>query len=192
MKITSARSSISSGSTVARGPPTTFSAFMVLTRSRISRIRWPCTFMPVRQIISARSRRSKSISSTFSSMTVTSCSFGTRAAKSARQETGRFARLPSSPMHFSMPQKDTPKRGLTITISAIEGAPACCASTCSPAANADAAGQLHAISTICVVGGGSSTGAGGSQCQATKKAAGLALRRIVYAANRMALKRTST
>ena len=50
--------------------------------------------MPVTPTMSARAQRSKSIASTFSSIRVTVCSAGVKAASNGRQATGMAARLP--------------------------------------------------------------------------------------------------
>ena len=78
-----------------------------------------CTLMPVTPTMSARSQRSQSIGSTFSSISVTVCSAGVSAARSGRHATGRLARLPRNGKAYSIPQYDTSNRGLMSTMSAI-------------------------------------------------------------------------
>ena len=67
--------------------------------------------MPVSPDDVGRRKRSKSIGSTFSSISVTRGSAGVRAASSGRQATGMLARLPRSGRACSRPQYETSNRG---------------------------------------------------------------------------------
>ena len=78
-----------------------------------------CTIIPVTPTMSARAQRSKSIGSTFSSISVTVCGSGVSAASSGRHPTGMLARLPKIGIACSRPQYETSKRGLMITMSAM-------------------------------------------------------------------------
>src|SRR5262249_57470857 len=87
--------------------------------AKISRMRKRCTIMPVSPTTSALARRSKSRGSVFSSSKVTLCSGGVKAARSGRQADGMLAFLPKKGRAYCKPQKETSKRGLISTISAM-------------------------------------------------------------------------
>src|SRR5438552_4312732 len=69
--------------------------------------------------ISALAQRSKSISSTFSSMSEMRCGSGVSAAMSGKAATGMLARLPSNGSECASPQKEISNFGLMRTMSAM-------------------------------------------------------------------------
>ena len=69
--------------------------------------------------MSARATRSKSMASTFSSISVTWCGAGVKAASSGKLPTGMLALFPMIGRTCSRPQKEISKRGLIKTMSAM-------------------------------------------------------------------------
>src|SRR5262245_38989919 len=88
-------------------------------------MRCRCTTMPVSATMSARAQRSKSIASTFSSMSVMRWGAGVSAASNGKAATGMLALLPSKGNACSRPQKEIWNLGLIRTMSAMTppGAP---------------------------------------------------------------------
>ena len=69
--------------------------------------------------MSARAHRSKSIASTFSSISVTVCSVGRQRRQQRQAGDRQLARLPMNGRACSRPQYETSNRGLISTMSAI-------------------------------------------------------------------------